>query len=121
MKITLNKVTELNEQFALLTTARLKASKALEVYKFKKKIEELGAFFEEKRLAICNTYGELIENGTKFSFKNEDVEKVNSEFADLFATEEELPDFSITQAELDASEIKVTAKFFAVLTDFIKE
>lgn len=123
MKVTLDKVQGANEQFAVLATARLKGKKALEVYKFKKKLEELGAFFEEKRIAICNTYGELIENGTKYSFKNEDLEKVNAEFADLFATEEELPDFSITYEEVYASEIEVTAKFFAVLEGlgFIKE
>lgn len=71
-------------------------------------LKNLSSEIEEARINICKHYGELSEDGSKFTFRKEDKEKVNEEFADLLNMTQEVDFRVIKLKDIEKIELKMS-------------
>ena len=120
MKLTLNKIVTVDEQLNTLLEKDLKIKLSYKISKFKLKTFELSNLAKSKRDDLIRKYGVQEGDNVKSPKPGEENWEIYAkEINELFSTEEELPDFSLTLEELEG--LNVTPLFCINMGELITE
>lgn len=118
MKLTNNKIYEyalaLNEAF-VDNTQRLPMKINFYLQKNKKTLLELGQDIEESRADIIRNYGELTEDGVRYSIPSDKISEAQKELEDLLNLEQEVNIYMISADSLTDDISLTTGQMEAIM------